>query len=219
LQEEIEDTTSKAADSTPEEQEKEFEKVLRHWEDSWMIDGLVRYDHDDADDYYSSPEYELEITESYLQSLNDIELLFDFRYVLRSSFFVHLCSFVEVRLNRVCDWVAYLKKTPIRVGDLRYSGVRRARTYLLQVAGINLAKVAGWSDLMDYNKLRNYVVHNRGVPKRDSHLDRYIRRSGVPLQRGKQGQVIFGREFCEDVLETVETFFQELDLELRAGVS
>jgi len=81
--------------------------------------------------------------------------------------------------------------------------------------GIDISKVDGWHTITDYQKLRNCIVHNEGRlegARYAQHLEDYVlRKSSLGLKRGWGGKrVVVHKGFCEEVLKTVRSFFDQL---------
>ena len=219
-QEEIEKIYAQFDNQTEEEKEAAFNQALVEWENSWM-DGS--YTSSSDDDYYNSPHYELELTNHYLSALESIEFRFDFKNILRSSFFMHIYSLVETRLNRVCSEVKDKMEVPFSVSDLKYNGIQRAKSYLQKTTSIKIENLEGWAALADYNKIRNCIVHTRGIltsSKNDQYLkEKYIPHSRGSLEIDKQGKIIFDKSFCEEVIEVVEKFFSDIEAKLHQKIN
>ena len=100
LRNHIEEERKKAENFTEEEQERRFDEAYKKWEATW-IDGdpYSSYSGIDSPSYYDSPEFQLEILEMELHDHEQWVLSFDFREVLRSSFFTHIYSFIEHSLK------------------------------------------------------------------------------------------------------------------------
>ena len=211
---EMEKAEQRIENMTDEEREYANNKAFEARENEFLF-GYS--DHHSDYDYYDSPDFNLEITMAELDQVDYVQ--FDFKYVLRSSFFVHIYFVIEVRLNKLCAYVQEMTGIPFSVKHLRHSGIRAAKDYLIKATRIQVGDLGGWQELTYYNKIRNVLVHQNRVlnPSRDDQklkID-YVQRSDVPLGVDGQNRITFDRGFCERVLDNAREFFTALEAEVR----
>lgn len=141
-----------------------------------------------------------------------------FPNLLRSSLFVTIYSTLENELNRLCRELS--KEDGLDVEDLRGSGIIRAGTFLSRVCRVDFPQESKeWKRLLEYNQLRNIIVHNNGKVDGNGHLDSSIRENaGLDI---KKGIVHLGRDFCPLVLEVIRDFMELLSIEVhkKTGIS
>jgi hypothetical protein len=147
LRRQIDEERQKIENLSDEEQMQRDLKAIEEWENSWMDGDPYSYHFPSSNSsYYDTPEYELELTEIYIHENEYMNVTFDFREVLRSSFFTHIYTFIEYRMNAICEDIKSLKNCPFSVNDLNFRGIFRAKDYLQKVANLNLTTVSGWKE-------------------------------------------------------------------------
>lgn len=217
LRKRIEEERNKEENLSEEEQERRFEEAYEKWEATW-IDGdpYGSYSSYDPQEYYDSPEYELELLEIEINEHSYWDLTFDFSDVLRSSFFTHIYSFIEYSMNLKCEEVKSLKNCAFTLDDLRSQGIFRTKIYFQKATGIDLESIAEWKDFENYNKVRNCLVHARGyiALSRDAkELKKYIPKVDLSITHGK---IEIKEAYCRKALDTIEKFFDELEKRIAA---
>jgi hypothetical protein len=145
-------------------------------------------------------QYELETWLAYEYDIwvRQKELAGNFVYVLRNSFFVNLCSFLETHLV-----------------DLSSSEARSSIviTAVKSLVGELIKKVPEWEMIMHYIDIRNCIVHSDGFlneSSRDKKIRDFSSRTKNLLIR--ENKVILEKGFCEDATETVSRFLRKLDV-------
>jgi hypothetical protein len=143
-----------------------------------------------------------------------------FPSLLRSSLFLAVYSCFDGAMKHTCDLVQEQRHCPTGVdGEKKGSDLEKYNRYLRRIAGVQLDRLAGWTDLTDYAKVRNCVVHYEGHLdcKRDASqylIKQYIpRKSSLSVACGFYGpQIQFNQGFCEEVICTVRGFMDELNV-------
>ena len=90
--------------------------------------------------------------------LHDVFPVFQWSSIFNSAF-----NMFEKHINDLCK--IYEKETTIRIGlkDLKGQGIERAKLFLSKVIGItNVFDSKEWSEIQDYLKVRNVLVHTSG---------------------------------------------------------
>jgi hypothetical protein len=147
-------------------------------------------------------------------------LVGEFPSLLRSSSFVAIYSSLENALDQLCLGVRHALGLRAEPSDLKDRGIKRARTYLERVACVGFPPSSpAWKDLLEYNLLRNIVVHNdRGIsPGTDDYKKVRLfadKKRTFDIEDSEfwpfQSRLVFKRLFCEGVLESGEQFIHEL---------
>jgi hypothetical protein len=151
-----------------------------------------------------------------LRVLEDI-----FPNILRRSFFVTIYSLIEMQLNEICRKQERTKGLPVPLEKVKKppdQSIRRAKEYLVGVAKIRFPESSEWDELLKYQKLRNCIVHNEGrlesLPKKyeedKEELKQYISRNSNLALAPDDGEIIFHKGFCEEVLQVSYKFFTDL---------
>lgn len=146
---------------------------------------------------------------------NRLRELDEYSDLFRKSFFVSLCSYLESRLNNECE----LRKQEypeikVTFRDIKGTGIKRARTYLVKVLGSNFpfATNTHWEEIQWFMKLRNCIVHNESIVTNDVKLQEYIEKNQYltcgPLF-GEDYLMIY-KGFCNTVLSTMQAFLRSL---------
>jgi len=191
------------------------EEMHAEAEDAWLDPEAGQYPPPDAD--VDDPEYQYAETVDQIFSLQEADLYFDYRNILRTSFVVQLYSLVEVKLNQICDCIQNESDCPIPFYMTRGTGIVRAAEYIKTLSGISIKdgeKVPSWTNLKDLNKIRNRIVHHRGFcgettrEKIDSLAYYQHNRESITVDR--RGQIILKRKYCEQVIELLNQLFLEV---------
>lgn len=134
-----------------------------------------------------------------------------FPNLLRSSLFVTIYATIENEMNRICAQLA--KDDGLGVEDLRGNGIIRASNFLTKVCRVDFPEGSEeWSQLKEYNQLRNILVHENGRDKGNQLTPLVEASSG--LRQDKDGSVRLGRQFCPEVLATARGFFTKVSAAL-----
>jgi hypothetical protein len=137
--------------------------------------------------------------------------------ILRKSFFVAAYSLAEAELNERCRSVQKKDKLSLSLSDISGRGIKRARKYLEKVAGITFPDSLKpvWDELNNYRKLRNCFAHNQGWLRPNNRDDDHLRKQYIPSHQQhlylEGDEITLRRGFCEEVIKTMRTFFQQLD--------
>ena len=136
-----------------------------------------------------------------------------FPNTLRSSLFVTCYSLLEHELVGLCEYLQREHNYSIKVTDLRGKGIFGAQTYLKKVVGIDFPdQTSSWTDIVVYNRIRNFIVHNNGQlddSNQAKKLESFINaKPSISLDQLKYIQ--FSKDFCPEVIGTLESFFDEL---------
>jgi hypothetical protein len=143
-----------------------------------------------------------------------LDLHAGFSNVMRKSFFVTVYGFLETSLLHLCQSQKD-KREDILVSpsDITGRGIQKAKTYLQKVllSDFPFDTSPEWYEIQEYARLRNCIVHNDGRLEGFGHevlLRRYIdRKETLNLS---WGQISLAKDFCKEVLGTVEAFLGEL---------
>jgi hypothetical protein len=129
---------------------------------------------------------------------------------------------IEGILNSLCHAAKGQQNLPLSLGDLKGSGIRRAKRYLTRLAGVSEPfQTSDWRQLTNYNELRNVLVHGEGVLQDTSQhqtLRGFVDRHQL-LDLDDNGFIIIRQGFCEEVVYAAHCFFAEFPYELIVAVS
>jgi hypothetical protein len=138
-----------------------------------------------------------------------------FLNLLRGSFFLTTYALVEDGLKRKCLCIEKTERPPKSLEEYRAGGgyIYKYKKYLKEQAEIDVEKIAEWNALPIYGQLRNRVVHNRGLLNpNNTDLMSFIKAN--PNLDSDNDEIVFKKGFCEEAIETIRRFFQELDTQL-----
>lgn len=171
--------------------------------DSWAVEQASKLSEEQKEefyDFYSDDHWEL--SEVYPN-------------ILRQSLFVACVSLIEHELISLCKHLYKENKYCLQLDDIVGKGIYKAKLYLNKVA--DLGKNTIWEDILVFQKIRNFIVHNSGKidgSKNSQEVQRYISsKSSITLDDFKQMQ--FSCTFCFEVIEAIEKFFDSLFKELK----
>ena len=136
-----------------------------------------------------------------------------FPHIFRSSLFVTCYSFFEHELNELCGYFHKHQSCPIKINDLKGDGIFRAKIYLKKVVGIEFPdQSTSWEDIVDYNKIRNIIVHNNGKlddSQKSKRIEEFIKKkSSIKLNNLKF--IKFNDNFSLEIISTIKEFLDEL---------
>jgi hypothetical protein len=146
----------------------------------------------------------------FAESLRTLEDTFP--NILRRSFFVTIFSLIEVQLNAICRGLERTGLPPFEESKKDDESIGRAKTYLSQ-AGIRLQDLPEWNELRNYQQLRNCIVHSEARlegARHEEHLKQYIKSNSDKLEWISGREIVFRKEFCEEVLQVSHRFFTKL---------
>jgi hypothetical protein len=139
-----------------------------------------------------------------------------FEQILRQSYFVALCAYLESRLIRECrhrresqDEILFAPRRKVLKEAMRYL-VRRGIQDLRRGR-----EGRDWKEITEYCRLRNCIVHGNG-DLTDQFSDREALRAyieGTPsLSLSSFDEVILSGHFCQEATDTIDRFvFSVLD--------
>jgi len=88
-----------------------------------------------------------------------------FPNIMRVSISILLYSNFEHYLNKLCECEYFYKKLSLRLDEIKSkdAGIIKAINYLKKYSGIKLDKKSCWGEILQFNKIRNGLVHSHGV--------------------------------------------------------
>lgn len=147
------------------------------------------------------------------------ELEEGFPNILRKSLFVAIYSFIEALLYAICLYKERADNLPVSLEDFRdmdrSKGIELSKNYLMRVAGFAVGKIDRWQTITNYQKLRNCIVHGESRLKnlnlkQARELKKYVSRESSLEWGGWGDSIVFRKGFCEEVLKTTRSFFDQL---------
>lgn len=135
----------------------------------------------------------------------------DFPSKIRYSFLVLLYVVFETRLKAACDEITERRNLALKENELKGSAIERAKLFLEKVAEITLKDQVPWQDIMDFQKVRDCIVHSNGQIEisRDKKRIKDLCKKDVGLSVDA-GSLIIDYKYCTRTLETVLGFFVQI---------
>lgn len=165
---------------------------LKEFEENPLSNMVKKAHHNQLDDMEIY--HELQIRE------RDLQLVEDFVYVLRQSFFVNLWAFVENYLKDICP-------------DQKF-GRNVIESAFKHLVGPLVNQIPEWKEVLPLGYIRNCIIHCDAIvdkSKRSKEIRQYCNNKDF-LQISEQDKLIFEKGFCENTLETVERFLLKTHL-------
>lgn len=137
----------------------------------------------------------------------------DFGATLWEIQFVQCYALFEHQLNSCCKQITLVANFEPNFNDfkkqLRDKGIYLAKKYLRNVAKIPVPDQSSkWRDIKNYGIIRNGLLHNGGVLKKDKDILRIRKwRDGILDDRNK---LIVSGKLVYETIETIKVFFEKL---------
>jgi len=129
----------------------------------------------------------------------------------RAAAFLVIWGSFERHMNELCREVALAGSYRVAVEDLSGTGLTRARTYLLKVAGLDGAWAdAQWQEFPEFQRIRNLFAHGDGsLDPKNAKLVAYVERSlHITVQNNT---VQLAASFLPHLLNTKRHFLHGLE--------
>jgi hypothetical protein len=143
---------------------------------------------------------------------NYFELADELPTILRYSVLTGADTALEAYLNNTCETYAELHGASVRLGDLKGTGIQRARQYLKKVAQVAFPdQTPTWTTVIRLHELRNCIIHADGIVETSQKDLRLLSDSITSLHITAHGTISLAREFTEIALDSYEKFAIEFD--------
>jgi len=100
------------------------------------------------------------------------------------------------------------------LSDVKGKGINQAKSYLTTDLGVKAAfNMHEWSEIQEYNRLRNCLVHNEGAVKKsrnETALRAYVKGKSTLSLNSPDDEIILSKEFCEEALNVVGRFLRAI---------
>lgn len=141
----------------------------------------------------------------------------------RQSTFIGLYSFFETRLYSLCDNLQRIKEYKLKLTDLNGNNyIEKSKKYLKLVVSLELNNEdlnILWTQIKDYQKIRNCLVHNNGyVIKADQQTFVEITRRIHYTELSSCRIQIIDDRFLLDFIETIEGYLLKLIDKIRKEI-
>ena len=152
-----------------------------------------------------------EIEEMYADDYRQLKEIFP--NILWSSLFITCYLLLESSLDILCEKLCKTTQQSSKPSNLKDKGITRSRKYLNNVINIKFPdKTTHWQEIKHYNLIRNIIVHEDGKvgeTKKDKIVETYINQK-KSIDLDKLGHVQSVDDFIQEVIRTLESFFNEL---------
>lgn len=137
-----------------------------------------------------------------------------FPEILWKSIFLSIYFLTENSLDQICNNLEKVKNNSLSLKDISGNGIYRSSNYLKKVCDISSCFGSKeWHTIMDFNKIRNVLVHSDGVfPKENIRLTKIISKykeiSLYELEETKEYSFNINEGFTKLSLDIVTIFFR-----------
>jgi hypothetical protein len=162
-----------------------------------------------------------------------IELKDEFPFIFRSSLFLTCYSFFEFEFSIINR--TFCKHYPIepifnryknnkykekKINKGKISSLEISMDYLEDVYKLNFkANSKYFNNIVIYNKLRNNISHNAGrLVQNYDEITNFINNNKSKITVNDYSLIIFTKEFALDVIDVVNSFFEEFFGELATWI-
>lgn len=145
----------------------------------------------------------------YLDRLFDEDLIPMMRY----SFIVFLHTTLETHLRSFCLAMKKERQLPLGASDLSGNPLEQAKNYLTKLVGIKVGEFPQWSELKQYQRVRDCIVHHYGYLAAENSKHEDIRKwskTNTGLQITASHRLNPSIDFCRGMLRSIDTFFRDI---------
>jgi hypothetical protein len=134
----------------------------------------------------------------------------DFPSKIRYSFVVLLQITIETRLRTACNEIA--KRRYLMFKERRGSPIERASTFLKKVAQIDLKDSIAKQELIDFQKVRDCIVHTNGQVELSIDKERLTQliTNNIGISINNEGFLVIDHNYCGRILDTAKNFFEKI---------
>jgi len=146
-----------------------------------------------------------------------------FPNILWRTTFLHSYFLLESSLNQICKNIQEAEDHQLSLKDISGAGIQRACKYLRKVCNIALPfDTVFWTELQDFNKVRNIFVHSDGEVEKSNQEVIKITSKYEGLKIGdfdKLGlsSLEISKEFTIYALHSIDSFFHDLHTNIQKG--
>jgi hypothetical protein len=139
-----------------------------------------------------------------------------FPNILWRTTFLHSYFLLESSLDQICKNIQEAENYSLLLKDINGRGIQRASLYLRKVCGITSPfDTQYWSELQDFNKIRNLFVHADGVvEKSNNDIARIVAKyQGITLGNFGEFEALpleISKDFTLYSLNCIESFIQSV---------
>lgn len=136
-----------------------------------------------------------------------------FPEILWKSIFLSIYFLAENSLDQICKNLENVNNYNLALKDISGNGIYRSSNYLKKVCGINSCfDSMEWHTIMDFNKIRNVLVHSDGVFTKENIgltkiISKYKEIELYELGETKEYSFIINEGFSKLSLDIVKLFF------------
>ena len=146
----------------------------------------------------------------------DLKEIFEelFPNLQRRGALITLYSFLENKLDELCELFIQVEKIKISLNDLRGAGVDRSVLFLTRIMGLQIDQsTTVWQEIKNIQKVRNLIVHNDAKlidrsGNQIADVTKYVTTSPY-LSGNDEIEILDG--YLPHILETFDLQFQDID--------
>lgn len=134
---------------------------------------------------------------------------------IRAYFLVSLYAYLEQELISICKTIAKRTDSPLRLNDIKGTGIFLAQKYLKKVARIEFPDKDAdteWREISKLNRIRNLIVHTGGIIEDEStakEIREYVAHTaGLELENTTRLRI--SDIYLGHVLDVLKGFFDKL---------
>lgn len=133
-------------------------------------------------------------------------------FIVRGSILVMACGVLESFVTAFCDLLYQAQGFALSPGDLRGSGIERARTYIKKIAGLPFPDDL-WLNLLALFNVRHAIVHANGR-LRDTGRIQSVRQYFPSIAIDANGEVWPEAEAIGTALDLLVSFTDQMEQEI-----
>jgi hypothetical protein len=144
-----------------------------------------------------------------------------FPNILWRTTFLHGYFLLETSLDQICKNIQEAENYSLTLKDISGRGIQRASLYLRKVCKVNIPfDTKCWSELQDFNKIRNLFAHSDGIVEKANQdmisiVEKY---EGIYLSAFDDFGLSFlgiTKDFTLYSLECIDSFFHSVHANMK----
>lgn len=183
-------------------------KFYLNLNETWILEELDRYQHyinadDDSEfDRFSG-------RRNLYASFNN-----NFPQIARFSQLTYLYGRTEETFNHFCESLYETLSLPIKLTDLKYSGIERAKKYITSLTDIEFhSNTKAWQQINEIRRIRDKIIHTNGVlGDSDQALRNEIDKlTGITIHVAAREKIVLEHGFLDYTVSIIKENFEILD--------
>tara|TARA_R110002051_G_C8619101_1_gene483014 strand:- start:113 stop:778 length:666 start_codon:yes stop_codon:yes gene_type:complete len=139
--------------------------------------------------------------------------------ILWKSLLLSIYFQTESALDQICQNLKKSNNYELTLKDIQGNGIFRSSLYLKKVCGIKAPfQTENWSKIIDFNKVRNILVHSDGILSNSNNKLKTIckKYDGIVMTEMTDDEISITimEEFCSLMLDNVQELFNKIYSEM-----